>query len=145
MFRSGSTLLEQVLAAHPDVGAGGELELLPRMVLDELAPFPSSVIALDEARCAKLARDYHARMLAGLSGEMRCLRYASDKRPDNYLLIGLIKRLIVHCRIVERRADCGRYARSSRPETRCTCSISIPALALMHAALPASAIISGST
>jgi len=30
MFRSGSTLTEQLLAGHPAVAAGGELDLLPR-------------------------------------------------------------------------------------------------------------------
>src|SRR5204862_1308500 len=29
MFRSGSTLAEQLIAGHPGVAAGGELELLP--------------------------------------------------------------------------------------------------------------------
>lgn len=100
MFRSGSTLLEQVLAAHPDVAAAGELELLPRLVARELAPFPASMSALDEARGAELARRYQARLLERLPQDATGKAYATDKRPDNYLLIGLIKRLFPHARII---------------------------------------------
>src|SRR5881398_1112059 len=41
MFRSGSTLTEQLIAGHPAVAAGGELDLLPRMIASELLPFPA--------------------------------------------------------------------------------------------------------
>lgn len=41
MFRSGSSLTEQLLAGHPRVSAAGELNFLPRAVSTALAPFPS--------------------------------------------------------------------------------------------------------
>ena len=41
MFRSGSTLAEQLLSQHPGLTAGGELELLPSMVAHDLDPFPN--------------------------------------------------------------------------------------------------------
>ncbi|MFT4256731.1 MAG: sulfotransferase [Pseudoxanthomonas sp.] len=100
MFRSGSTLLEQVLAAHPQVAAAGELDLLPRLVAGELAPFPASVAGLDEARCARLAREYHARLRERLPQPGGDKAWATDKRPDNYLLVGLIKRLFPRAKIV---------------------------------------------
>lgn len=40
MYRSGSTLAERLLGAHPQVVAGGELDLLPHLVQSALAPFP---------------------------------------------------------------------------------------------------------
>lgn len=46
MFRSGSTLTERMLAAHPGVTAGGELSWLPSMVRRELAPFPAALLSL---------------------------------------------------------------------------------------------------
>lgn len=101
MFRSGSTLLEQVLASHPMVAAGGELDLLPRMVAGPLAPFPASLRTLDTRRCRQLADAYQAEMRARLSLDAsETLRYATDKRPDNYLLVGLIKRLFPHAKIL---------------------------------------------
>ncbi len=41
MFRSGSTLTEQVLAGHSKVKAGGEIDFIPALVRTELAPFPA--------------------------------------------------------------------------------------------------------
>jgi hypothetical protein len=62
MFRSGSTLVEQVLAAHPGVTAGGELDFLPRLVRGPLAPFPAALKTLDAQRSAALAADYRAQL-----------------------------------------------------------------------------------
>jgi tetratricopeptide (TPR) repeat protein len=100
MFRSGSTLIEQVLAAHPDVATAGELDLLPRLVTGELAPFPASVAGIDDVRYTHLADEYHMRLLQRLPLHGEGKAYATDKRPDNYLLIGLVKRLFPHAKIV---------------------------------------------
>jgi lipoprotein NlpI len=96
MFRSGSTLVEQVLAGHPDVSAGGEIDLLPLAVRTELAPFPSSLKAVPAARLERLAGRY-LRELATLHPGARVV---TDKRPDNFLYIGLIKTLFPDARIV---------------------------------------------
>jgi len=50
MYRSGSTLVEQLLAGCPGVAAGGELDLLPRLVGRELAPFSESLADLSVER-----------------------------------------------------------------------------------------------
>lgn len=99
MFRSGSTLLEQVLGMHPQVTPGGEVDLLPRWVAGPLAPFPASVATLTPDRIASLAGDYRAH-LARLFPQAGGGAYITDKRPDNFLLIGLIKRLFPRARIV---------------------------------------------
>ena len=44
MFRSGSTLVEQMLASHPSITAGGELDYLPWLVAERLAPYPDGVM-----------------------------------------------------------------------------------------------------
>jgi len=92
MFRSGSTLLEQALAAHPSICTAGELDLLPRMVSGPLSPFPSSMATITEARLAELSRGY-IDQLHQLAPASEGRAYATDKRPDNFLLVGLIKRL----------------------------------------------------
>jgi tetratricopeptide (TPR) repeat protein len=96
MFRSGSTLAEQLLANHPGVVAGGELDFLPRLAAGELAPFPQSLQTLSMERCANLAALYRAE-LERLGPQAA---YVTDKRPDNFLYIGLIKRLLPEARIV---------------------------------------------
>jgi tetratricopeptide (TPR) repeat protein len=96
MFRSGSTLTEQLLAGCPGVTAGGELDFLPRLVEGELAPFPESLAGLTTERLAAIAARYGAE----LERVQEDALYVIDKRPDNFLYIGLIKRLFPHARIV---------------------------------------------
>jgi tetratricopeptide (TPR) repeat protein len=104
--RSGTTLIEQVLAAHPSVHGAGELLLGPR-TLDGL---PAAVgRAISPIDCVPLLHPPHIRRLAegfleqlrGVAGD-RAERVV-DKLPENYLLVGLLKLLfpgatIIHCR-----------------------------------------------
>lgn len=99
MFRSGSTLIEQVLASHPQITAGGELNYLRRLASVQLAPFPQSMAVPDPERDASLAAGYRTH-LTKLFPEGILGAYITDKRPDNFLLIGLIKRLFPRARII---------------------------------------------
>jgi tetratricopeptide (TPR) repeat protein len=96
MFRSGSTLAEQILAAHSQVATGGELAFLPSLARNELAPFPATMATVTQPQLDRLASRY-LEMLARVfpRGER-----VTDKRPDNFLYIGLIKRLFPDARIV---------------------------------------------
>ncbi|WP_370188317.1 sulfotransferase [Qipengyuania sp.] len=101
MFRSGSTLVERILAAHSHIKAGGELPLLPNMVRERLQPYPQSLAGQTEAfydRLRGLYLEGLARM--GLRGEG-----LTDKRPDNFLHVGLIKRLFPRAKIVLTRRN----------------------------------------
>lgn len=99
MFRSGSTLVEQVLAAHPAVTPGGELDWLLRITSTTLAPFPQTMAQLGPDAIARLAHDYRTH-LAKLFPTAGTGRYITDKRPENFQLIGLIKQLFPTARIV---------------------------------------------
>jgi tetratricopeptide (TPR) repeat protein len=101
MFRSGSTLIEQVLAGHPCVAAGGEIDFLPTVVRTELAPFPASMSRMTPRHIADLAARY-LDMLARLHPGAELV---VDKRPDNFLYIGLIKTLFPDARIVHTTRD----------------------------------------
>lgn len=95
MFRSGSTLIEQVLAGHPDVQTGGELALLP-LAQSAFAPFPVSMPGRSAEEIASVARrllEAYARLFPGAG-------VVTDKRPDNFRLIGLIKALFPDAKIV---------------------------------------------
>jgi tetratricopeptide (TPR) repeat protein len=96
MFRSGSTLTEQLLAGSAHVAAGGEIDFLPHLVGTELAPFPESLARISAARLSSLAARYR-RELIHVSSHAR---YVTDKRPDNFLYIGLIKSLFPDAKIV---------------------------------------------
>jgi tetratricopeptide (TPR) repeat protein len=96
MFRSGSTLLEQLLAGHPDITAGGELDFIPRAVNFDLAPFPKSFSSLEIERLERLAAEYRAMIAERFPSAIN----VTDKRPDNFLYIGLIKALFPRAKII---------------------------------------------
>lgn len=101
MFRSGSTLAEQILASHSEVTAGGELDLLPALVRTELRPYPEAAAAAGESKIKRL----HDMYLDGLRPIRRGDGPITDKRPDNFLYIGLIKTLFPSARIVHTRRN----------------------------------------
>lgn len=104
MFRSGSTLLEQVLNAHPDVVAGGELAFFPRLAAGPLAahvagaPMPAQL-------ADRLRVDYRRQLQRIASSQPGAARFVTDKRPDNILLLGLVRQLFPAARIVLTRRD----------------------------------------
>lgn len=101
MFRTGSTLLEQVLASHPGFVAGGEREFFPRLVAREFPDYPQGLdsISTKKLRSWQQEHDDQSRKLFGES-----LR-VTDKRPDNFLYIGLIKAVLPSAKFVVTERD----------------------------------------
>ena len=95
MFRSGSTLVEQILASHGEITPGGELDLLPALVRS-IPAYPEALATTDRAGFARLRGAY----LQGLRGVHPTARRVTDKRPDNFLHIGLIKAMFPDAKIV---------------------------------------------
>lgn len=105
MPRSGTTLVEQILASHDGVSAGGELpylELLTEKTKDIVgaaATYPDCMISLDQKDVQMLADHYTdelSRHADGFEG------WVTDKMPMNYMHLGLISKLfpgspILHC------------------------------------------------
>ncbi len=96
MFRSGSTLAEQLLAGIPKVAAGGELDFLPRLVNSEFVPFFETLESVSAERLDGIAARYRAELMRVSANAA----YITDKRPDNFLYLGLIKRLFPDAKIV---------------------------------------------
>lgn len=96
LFRSGSTLVEQMLARHSRVTAGGELGLVPDLA-SRIRPYPE---ALAGPQAAEIARQARALYLDGLRAARPEAELVTDKRPDNFLHIGLIKAMFPGARIV---------------------------------------------
>jgi hypothetical protein len=101
MFRSGSTLVEQVLASHARVTAGGELDLIPAMVRDALSPWPASLKGIAADRLEALADGY----LTAIRSTFPTADVLTDKRPDNVLHVGLIRRLFPDAKIINTVRD----------------------------------------
>jgi hypothetical protein len=104
MPRSGTTLVEQILASHPEGAGAGELPDvigmatgLPR-VLGVPEAYPECVADLDRAALDRLAEGY----LKRVQGRFPDARRVVDKMPQNFLHLGLIallfpKARVVHC------------------------------------------------
>ena len=99
MFRSGSTLVEQILAGHSGVTAGGELDLIPNIVAG-IPNYPAGLAMADSTFIAR-AREFY---LAGLPREFQDKAF-TDKRPDNFLHLGLIKAIFPAAKIIHTVRD----------------------------------------
>ena len=101
MMRSGTTLMEQVLASHPDVAGGGELPLLQKLVDGRAAianaRYPEFLDTMQDADFLEMGRQYVA-MARDKVGSGR--RFITDKMPQNFLYLGLIHRILPKARIV---------------------------------------------
>lgn len=91
MFRSGSTLLEQMLAAHPKLTAGGELSFF-----NVHAPLPEALASLDQQRLTKVGVAYLDHIASSFPGSNQVI----NKRPDNFLYLGLIRAMFPNARII---------------------------------------------
>jgi len=103
LHRSGSSLAERVLSMHRNVAACGELPFLQRLAARDLAPFPARAGSLDAAGARAAAQRYRDR-LAAMHAPKPGLRY-TDKRPQNFLLIGLIMQLFPDAKIIHTVRD----------------------------------------
>jgi hypothetical protein len=104
--RSGTTLIEQVLASHSQVHGAGELRLarqtfeaIPGVLGCGEGPL-QSVPLLDAAATRRLAEQHRDRLFALAGGQAERI---VDKMPDNYLYLGLLAALFpravfIHCR-----------------------------------------------
>lgn len=100
MPRSGSTLAEQILAAHPEVAGGGEREEIAALLQVESrrrgARFPDWVGAAADADWARLGDEYLARTARWRADRTRL----TDKTLANWQTVGAIRRMLPGARIV---------------------------------------------
>jgi len=108
MPRSGSTLVEQMLASHPAIEGVSELPEMPRLtrmlgglgVDPARAAFPDSLAALTGPQLAGLGGEY----LRRASRWRRTDRpFFVDKLPMNFVSIGLIRMILPNARIIDVR------------------------------------------
>jgi hypothetical protein len=111
MPRSGSTLVEQILASHPQVFGGGEradfAEAMASLGIGEAAlPFPAAVAILGEEQLARLGASYVERLAAAArtAGAEDAGRI-TDKMPGNFCFAGLIHLALPNARIIHARRD----------------------------------------
>ncbi|MER9747681.1 tetratricopeptide repeat protein [Mesorhizobium sp. M0140] len=101
--RSGTTLVEQIIASHPQVYGAGELSILKKAVGRQFPAtmpggFPWGVSDMGDADFAEAGQAY----LDMLHARYPNMRHVTDKMPGNFLLVGFIhmmmpKARIIHC------------------------------------------------
>ena len=99
MPRSGTTLLEQILASHPAVHGGGELPFW-----NEVATAHESALLKcdpDPEIIAAAAAAYLRRLESLSAGALRVV----DKTPTNYMNLGLVRAALPAARIIHLRRD----------------------------------------
>jgi tetratricopeptide (TPR) repeat protein len=112
MPRSGTTLIEQIIASHPMVFGAGELQTFNDVVLAVRGAdggslsFPQFVPALDGAALRQIGARYVAllRALAAARGAGQAERI-TDKMPSNYYFAGLIHLALPNARIIHSQRD----------------------------------------
>lgn len=107
MPRSGTSLVEQILACHDQVCGAGELMEIGRAAaeigfrVDLPAPSVEQVESLPQDVLNGVAREYLAKLDTLSSGEAR----VTDKMPSNYIWLGLIQLLFPGARIIHVRRN----------------------------------------
>ncbi len=123
--RSGTTLVEQVLASHSRIFGAGELKLTRQSfdaipsVLDTPGPALDNISRLTPPAIGRLA-EQHLRRLENLTQGEPALRIV-DKMPDNYIYLGLLaamfpRAVFIHCRRDLRDVALSCWFTDFRPE-----------------------------
>ncbi len=106
--RSGTTLIEQILASHSQIYGGGEMRLARRSfeaipgVLGRTGAPRESVAYLDRPAVGRLA-EQHLERLTAIDGGRSAM--VADKMPDNYMYIGLLSIMFPHATFIHCRRD----------------------------------------
>ena len=106
MPRSGTSLLEQILASHPDVHGGGEMTFLHAELRRRMGPrlmndFASAVASFSDTEWSELGQS----LLGHLHDVAPSAARVTDKMPSNFMMLGLVHALFPQARIIHCRRD----------------------------------------
>ena len=100
--RAGSTLLEQILASHPQVD--GTMELhdilgIASSLSHHEKPYPFNIAELNDQELQSLGERY----ISQTQAYRQSARFFIDKMPNNFIHIGLIKKILPNAKIIDAR------------------------------------------
>lgn len=98
MPRSGTTLTERILGAHPDVYAAGEIGDFAKAVIDVVGvgPISEQLARIDRKAAARIRKQYLDALKAYASEK----RFVTNKTPANFLRIEMIRRVFPEAPII---------------------------------------------
>lgn len=101
MLRSGTTLLEQMLGAHPALTPGGEIAYLNARLDGDSLRFPSSAVSASAQALHALGQGYLDHLAQRFPDAGRVI----NKRPDTFRYLGLLHGLFPEARFIVMRRD----------------------------------------
>lgn len=107
MPRSGTSLVEQIIASHPDAYGGGELNFVAMAARELLLPTleqPSLVERLENLRQSVIDRESQKVQKQMTAPASRAKRF-TDKLPQNFMHIGMIELLFPEATIIHTKRD----------------------------------------
>lgn len=110
--RSGTSLVEQILASHSAIYGGGELTHIHHLCqrMTEALPdrkFPDILSYFNREQLKIMAESYLARVQ--MLARRKNVRYVTDKLPGNFLYLGVIRMLFPNAKIIH----CSRDAKDT--------------------------------
>lgn len=91
MFRSGSTLLERIVGSNPSVAMGGEIEYLHKTLFGKI-----NEELLNTLKAPDFGRNYVQQLTTVSANAL----YVTDKRPENFMYLDVVKALFPQAKIV---------------------------------------------
>ena len=98
MPRSGTTLIEQILASHREVHAAGELVTLSKTIeasFDERT-YPKDILHVDGDVFERLGGEY----IHQVREKSKEATFITDKMPHNFIHVGMIKLMLPNAKII---------------------------------------------
>ncbi|HEY8749589.1 MAG TPA: sulfotransferase [Tepidisphaeraceae bacterium] len=103
MPRAGTTLVEQILASHPQVYGAGELPLISELALSMAASDPGSSFDFPECLDSlplRGANQQAEKFLTHIASLNSTARFVIDKMPENFLFMGFIATMFPDCHVI---------------------------------------------
>jgi predicted Zn-dependent protease len=97
--RSGSTLIEQILASHSAIEGTAELPDIG-FFAQRFAAYPEGVASLTAAQAAAIGEDY---IRSAQAHRRLGRRFFTDKMPENFRHLGLIRLILPNAKIIDAR------------------------------------------
>lgn len=100
MPRSGTSLIEQILASHPSVFGAGELNIITNLAeslsREAVGTYPIVARHLNEKTVDRLGKQY----LSEISARDTRAERVTDKAPGNFRYLGLIAQILPKARVI---------------------------------------------
>lgn len=104
MPRSGTTLIESLIASHPHVFGAGELNNLQRLFRVDTPDHITQLRAFLNGPSSEIAQQI-AKYITELDAHASGFAHITDKMPSNFMLLGLISAVLPNAKIIHVSRD----------------------------------------